>query len=222
MWADTKSRYPRPSTSHRRRPWPRSKTPRGKWRQPRTAASSRRFQSTLDPGLLSGTVECVMCASLPWCRSRPLYRGAAPLDDRVEDVSYPIADEVGSQNDQTDRQTGKQHRPVGDLQELPGFAQVHAPARGGWLDAEPEEAQARLQHDDPREIEAPHHAERGGHPGQHVGEQAAPIIAADGPGPLDELPLTERQHLAADDTGEGRPAAEREDHDQDGQAAPGD
>src|SRR3984893_18908422 len=124
MWAATKSRYSRAALEDDSREVAPAKNGRVVTPNP-VRVGTRRM----------GHVP----VSLPWCRSRPLRRGTVPLDDGVEDVSHPVADEVGSQHDQTDRHAGKQHRPVGDLQELPRFTQIHPPARGGRLEAETEE-----------------------------------------------------------------------------------
>src|SRR5262245_19779938 len=101
-----------------------------------------------------------------------VYRSASPADGgwrvmgtrgsvsdaklRIECVAEPVAEEVHAEGCQRQRRTRKGGEPPRDVEEVAALRQHRAPRRRGRLNAEAEEADRGLGHDELRELQAGH------------------------------------------------------------------
>src|SRR6185295_12328541 len=155
-------------------------------------------------------------------RSSTWSSGGTELDlqPRVEGVPQPVPEEVHREHGQHDREAGEGGEPPRGRDVVAAVREHPAPRRGGRLDAEAEEGQGGLVDDHERQLEGGHHDDRGERVRQHVAEQEPPGAIAARPGPGDELPLPDRQHVGPDDPRELHPAGRSHDEDDVEQARP--
>ena len=131
----------------------------------------------------------------------------------VEDVAQPVAEQIGAEHDQHDRQGGEDAGIPCRCDIVAGVGDHFAPGRNQGGYAEAEKAEGRLGED--------HRAEgkRGGNDdgrdrvGQDVAEHDAHIRGADGAGGLDKVALADAEHLTAYEAGIADPGADAEEED---------
>src|SRR5256884_5797184 len=145
--------------------------------------------------------------SIPLPRAADKPRGVLP-QARIECVADPLAQEVVREHGDEDREPWVQGQPPADLDRVFALVEDVAPGRVRWLDAEPEERQARFGEDRGRNAER-HRHEHGRH---RVRQDVAPddpkAARADRLRPDDELALLERQELRADEPRHAHPSRE--------------
>src|SRR5438445_9241593 len=136
--------------------------------------------------------------SIPLPRAADKPRGALP-QARVERVADPLAQEIVREHGDEDREPWVEGQPPADLDRVFALVEDVAPGRVRWLDAEPEERQARLGEDRSRNAER-HCHEHGRHLVSQDMEPDKPEAARTHRlRPDEELALLERKELRADE-----------------------
>src|SRR5712691_4385273 len=126
-------------------------------------------------------------------RSRTERTGSgtdSPLG-RVERVSETVADEVDAENDQHERQTREDSQPPG-LRVVLAVEDEHAEGGRGWLDAEPEEGEGRLDEDRLSDGQGAVDDDGPDRVWEHVAEHDAQVAGAGGLGRLHVFLLAQR------------------------------
>src|SRR5919106_4673608 len=81
-------------------------------------------------------------------RRRSMASSRSDAQLRVERVAQPVADQVDAERGERERRPWEGRQPPGDVEEIAALAQHATPGRGRWLDAEAEEADGSLGHDE--------------------------------------------------------------------------
>src|SRR5215831_18422456 len=135
---------------------------------------------------------------------------------RVESVAQAVPEKVEARYGQGDRDPGEDGDPRRRGEIALSVVEHVTPARERRLDAVAEEADVRLEQNGPRHAEGGRHRDDANRVRQKVAQHDAPARSAQAPRALDELALSEGEHLAAhharhvhprgdaDDEGHGR------------------
>src|SRR5574341_1702657 len=115
----------------------------------------------------------------------------------VQEVAQAVARQVEREGESEDGQAGPPGHPGGRFEELLGGVEHRAPARGGWLHAQPEEREDGFGDDRARDRDRGLDEESAEDVREDVPEHHAHVPAAEGPRALDVVFLRRGQHQPA-------------------------
>src|SRR5262245_24860618 len=137
---------------------PTSATRRTAWGEASSFSTSSRLSVRL--GVAADSLQIArICSTSSRFAGRMTSPSPIALDAElgVEDVAQPVPDEVDAQRGEGQREAGERGQPPRDVEEIAALREHAAPGGRGRLDAEAEERDGRLRHDELGELQARHH-----------------------------------------------------------------
>ena len=137
---------------------------------------------------------------------------------RVEGILQAVAEQVEGEHGEQQRKPGEQHVPPRGVEDRSGVGEHLPPAGRGRAHADAEERERRLEQDVGRDQQAGVDDQRRREVGEDLAEDDARVGCPQRAGGVDELPLAQREHLAAHDPHDVGPVEQRDDRDDRGDA----